>query len=56
VCAVSYTEVQQAARFPGCRARVVSLEPTTLAAVLDSIALVGHTTWTRRVICPLLSQ
>jgi iron complex transport system substrate-binding protein len=44
VCAVSYTEVQQAARFLDAAARVVSLEATTLEAVLDNIALVGQLT------------
>jgi iron complex transport system substrate-binding protein len=39
VCAVSYTKVQQAARFLDTETRVVSLEPTTLEAVLDNITL-----------------
>ena len=44
VCAVSYTEVQQAARLLNAATRVVSLEPTTLEAVLDNIVLVGQLT------------
>jgi len=44
VCAVSYTEVQQAARLLDVAARVVSLEPTTLEEVLDNITLVGQLT------------
>ena len=48
VCAVSYTEVQQAARLLDAATRVVSLEPTTLDAVLDNIALVGQLTGRER--------
>jgi iron complex transport system substrate-binding protein len=48
VCAVSYTEVQQAARLLDAATRVVSLEPTTLDAVLDNIALVAQLTGRER--------
>jgi iron complex transport system substrate-binding protein len=48
VCAVSYTEVQQAARLLDAATRVVSLEPTTLEAVLDNITLVGRLTGRER--------
>jgi iron complex transport system substrate-binding protein len=44
VCAVSYAEVQQAARVLDARARVVSLEPTTLGEVFGTIELVGRLT------------
>ena len=48
VCAVSYTKVQQAARFLDTETRVVSLEPTTLEAVLDNITLVSQLTGRER--------
>ena len=41
VCAVSYAEVQKAARVLDARTRVVSLEPTTLEEVFGTIELVG---------------
>lgn len=46
VCAVSYTEVQEAARALYGERRILSLEPTTLAAVLDTIQVVGEATGT----------
>ena len=44
VCAVSYKEVERAARVLEGETRVVSLEPTTLDEVLDTILLVGELT------------
>jgi iron complex transport system substrate-binding protein len=44
VCAVSYKDVQRAARVLDGRTRVVSLEPNTLDEVLDTILLVGELT------------
>jgi iron complex transport system substrate-binding protein len=44
VCAVSYQEVQRAARVLEGRTRIVSLEPNTIADVLDTISLVGELT------------
>lgn len=44
VCAVSYTEVEKAARVLDVGTRVVSLEPTTLEDVLGTIELVGELT------------
>ena len=44
VCAVSYAEVQQAARMLDVGTRVVSLEPTTLEEVFATIELVGRLT------------
>jgi iron complex transport system substrate-binding protein len=44
VCAVSYKEVQRAARVLEGRTRIVSLEPNTLGDVLDTISLVGELT------------
>lgn len=44
VCAVSYKDVQRAARVLDGKTRIVSLEPTTLDEVLDTILLVGELT------------
>ncbi len=44
VCAVSYKDVQRAARMFEGETRVVSLEPHTLDDVLDTILLVGELT------------
>jgi iron complex transport system substrate-binding protein len=56
VCAVSYTAVQQAARFLDAATRVVSLEPTTLEAVLENIALVGQLTEREREAAELVTR
>ena len=56
VCAVSYTKVQEAARFLDATTRVVSLEPTTLEAVLDNIALVGRLTGREREAADLVTS
>src|SRR5919202_577166 len=44
VCAVSYSEVQRAARILPDETPVVSLEPRTLGDILDTIMLVGRLT------------
>jgi len=44
VCAVSYKDVQRAARVLEGESRIVSLEPNTLDDVLDTITLVGDLT------------
>ena len=44
VCAVSYKEVQHAARVLDGRTKIVSLEPNSLDDVLDTILLVGELT------------
>jgi len=44
VCAVSYSDVQQAARILPGDTTVVSLEPMTLGDILDTITLVGRLT------------
>jgi iron complex transport system substrate-binding protein len=42
VCAVSYEEVQQAARMYTADAKVVSLEPTTVDEIFENVRLVGE--------------
>jgi iron complex transport system substrate-binding protein len=44
VCAVSYKQVQRAARVLEGQTRILSLEPNTLDEVLDTILLVGRMT------------
>src|SRR5205823_13756680 len=44
VCAVSYKEVQHAARVLEGRTRIVSLEPNSIGDVLDTILLIGELT------------
>jgi iron complex transport system substrate-binding protein len=44
VCAVSFSEVQRAARILEGQTRIVSLEPNTLDDVLETIRLVGEVT------------
>lgn len=41
VCAVSYAEVERAARMYTADARVVSLEPTTIAEIFENVLLIG---------------
>ncbi|MGH7609957.1 MAG: cobalamin-binding protein [Candidatus Dormibacteria bacterium] len=54
VCAVAYPEVMEAARLLPGRPTLVSLEPTTLAAVLRSVMDVGQVTGTRERAAELL--
>ena len=49
VCAVSYKEVQRAARILEGQTRIVSLEPNTLEDVLDTMLLVGDVTGRREI-------
>jgi iron complex transport system substrate-binding protein len=44
VCAVSYSEVQRAARILPGETPIVSLEPRTLGDILDTIVLIGRLT------------
>src|SRR6266568_8754172 len=44
VCAVSYKDVQRAARLLDGQTRIVSLEPNTLDEMLETILLVGEMT------------
>jgi iron complex transport system substrate-binding protein len=49
VCAVSYKEVQRAARLLDGQTKIVSLEPNTLDDVLETIRLVGELTGCSRI-------
>ncbi|HEY4610576.1 MAG TPA: ABC transporter substrate-binding protein, partial [Ilumatobacteraceae bacterium] len=46
VCAVDVTKVDDAMAYLGCRAEVLTLDPMTLEAVIDSVRLVGEATGT----------
>ena len=46
VCAVSYQEVERAVRQLEAERKILSLEPTTLEGILESIEQVGHATAT----------
>ena len=48
VCAVPSGAVEEALEVLGCRAEVISLDPTTLDEVIDCIAVVGDATDTAR--------
>ena len=47
VCAVSYKDVQQAARVLDGQTRIVSLEPNSIGDMLDTILLIGELTGRR---------
>src|SRR5262245_23346551 len=49
VCAVSYSEVKNAARVLESTTRIVSLEPNTLGEMLETILQVGEITGRRQV-------
>jgi iron complex transport system substrate-binding protein len=46
VCAVDVTKVDDAVAFLGCNAEILTLDPMTLAQVIDSVRLVGEATGT----------
>jgi iron complex transport system substrate-binding protein len=56
VCAVSYKEVEQAARMFEADVRVVSLEPNTIGDIFRNITTVGHLTGSERAAEELISQ
>ena len=49
VCAVSYKDVQQAARVLEGQTRIVSLEPNSISDMLDTILLIGELTGRKEV-------
>lgn len=46
VCAVDVTKVDDAVTYLGCSAEILTLDPMTLAEVIDSVRLVGEATGT----------
>jgi iron complex transport system substrate-binding protein len=46
VCAVDVTKVDEAIEYLGCNAEVLTLDPMTLAEVIDSVRLIGDRTGT----------
>jgi iron complex transport system substrate-binding protein len=47
VCAVDVTKVDDAIEYLGCNAEILTLDPMTLAEVIDSVRLIGERTGTR---------
>jgi iron complex transport system substrate-binding protein len=56
VCAVSYDDVQRAARTLYGERRILSLEPVSLNTMLDTIAVVGNATATERRAAAIVSE
>ena len=46
VCAVDVTKVDDAAAYLGCHAQILTLDPMTLAEVIDSVGVIGTATGT----------
>src|SRR6478672_6577479 len=46
VCAVDVTKVDDAIEYLGCNAEILTLDPMTLAEVIDSVRLIGDRTGT----------
>jgi iron complex transport system substrate-binding protein len=46
VCAVDVTKVDEAAAYLGCQAQILTLDPMTLAEVIDSVGVIGTATGT----------
>ena len=49
VCAVDVTTVDDAVAYLGCRAEILTLDPMTLAEVIDSVGVIGAATGTTHV-------
>jgi iron complex transport system substrate-binding protein len=56
VCAVDVSRVDDALDYLGCRAQVLTIDPHTLAEVLDSIAVLGSATGTEDAAAGLVAS
>jgi iron complex transport system substrate-binding protein len=56
VCAVDVTEVDDALTYLGCRAEVVTLDPSTLDEVFDSVLTLGRATRTEAVAATVVAN
>jgi iron complex transport system substrate-binding protein len=56
VCAVDVTTVDDAVAYLGCRAEIVTLDPMTLAEVIDSVGAVGAATGTTHVATQIITE
>ncbi len=56
VCAVSFTSVEEAVRDLGGSPRILSLEPTTLEGIFQSITMTGQTTGTEQQATEVVEQ
>ncbi len=55
VCAVDVTEVDDAAAYLGCRAEILTLDPMTLAEVIDSVGVIGAATGTNELAAGIMA-
>jgi len=56
VCAVDVTKVDDAVAYLGCHAEILTLDPMTLAEVIDSVRLIGEATGTTDVAAVVMSE
>jgi iron complex transport system substrate-binding protein len=56
VCAVDVTEVDAAVAYLGCTANILTLDPMTLAEVIESVRLVGDATGTTDAASAVMSE
>ena len=55
VCAVDVTKVDDAAAYLGCRAQILTLDPMTLAEVIDSVGVIGTATGTSELAASIMA-
>jgi iron complex transport system substrate-binding protein len=56
VCAVDVTKVDDAVAYLGCHAEILTLDPMTLAEVIDSVRLIGEATGTTDEAAVVISE
>jgi iron complex transport system substrate-binding protein len=56
VCAVDVTKVDDAVAYLGCHAEILTLDPMTLAEVIDSVRLVGEATGTTDAAAAVMAE
>ncbi len=56
VCAVDVTEVDDAMAYLGCHAEVLTLDPMTLAEVIDSVGVIGAATGTTELAAQVMAS
>ena len=56
VCAVDVTKVDDAVAYLGCHAEILTLDPMTLAEVVDSVRLIGEATGTTDAAAAVMAE
>ncbi len=56
VCAVDVTKVDDAVAYLGCNAQILTLDPMTLADVIDSVRMIGEATHTTAKAAVVMSE